>query len=525
MGLREPSRLHCVLRITCRRRVLHLLPLAALRAVALSGGVLLLLALLLEHVLIPRLQQQGQLGGAGWRQHNEVVRQGHAGMDRVDPAFPVTVGHGRLGQPIVVQSGVRSWNSQPVQVEKTTARRVLVLGDSFVTGSAYLTLNHQWWRQLALELSARGYDQVEVIAAGNSGFSTGEQLQLARQLVPIYQPDLIIWGYVSNDPDERLLRLAGSPLGDFAGQWVLERAFPRLMDQLERVRVRKMEKAGIQAGLTYAQWELALLAGENLARYGQTVAAVGQFQREASIPGLLVTLPNFPSVDHFTPRYAPVLPLWEQAGIAVCNLLPAFVARYGAAPATGPEAVAWGINPEDGHPGPRACRFFAVQTAQVLERDFPAALGPRRAAPAPPPLVINDWLPYSLKLTVDPANPLRYALRSPLFEAQLVRLPLDVPTSVLALQTPLPLAGLTLSGADLETARAWVSLLDESEGYDLQQWIELPMTRRGEDLVFTLPATLRRQRVSVIRLYAPTGLDRLLHLTLTPAAAEETPTP
>src|SRR4029434_5090068 len=99
---------------------------------------------------------------------------------------------------------LRHWSGEPPP-PADSRRTILVLGDSFVWGPPYLSLNHLWWRQLMIELERRGYRQVRVVAAGHSGWSTHRELECLEELLGEVKPDLVIWGYVTNDPDEKLI--------------------------------------------------------------------------------------------------------------------------------------------------------------------------------------------------------------------------------------------------------------------------------------------------------------------------------
>jgi hypothetical protein len=104
----------------------------------------------------------------------------------------------------------------PVDLNRKKSKRILVTGDSFVWGDGYANMNDLWWRQLERELARRGYGQIEVIAMGYPGLSTRDQLHAAMLVVPKFKPDLIIWGYTTNDPDEKMVpcyfRIPSSPL-------------------------------------------------------------------------------------------------------------------------------------------------------------------------------------------------------------------------------------------------------------------------------------------------------------------------
>ena len=506
--------------ISTRRNRLQVLPKEAVRAGLVSLVVVITSLALLDHVLLAYLERQGYISGIFWESQNRLVAEEHASMDATEL---YKIRKGLLAQISDPQAGVRAWTRSTVSKAKTKPRRILVMGDSFIWGSPYLTLNHFWWRQLALELDARGYGEVEVIAAGDSGLSTAEQLQLAKQVVPEYAPDLVIWGYVTNDCDEYLVPYERPLPPEFPGRTWLHFGMPRIMRLLEQRRVDKCQLQNFrrdeQRYDSYTAWELKLLDGANFARYRDTVRQVGEFQRSSGIPGILVTLPNSPSREYFECRYRPILPLWTEAGIRVYDLMPAFVEKFGDVSRAGPAVLAWGINPGDGHPGPRACRFLALQTAERLERDYPHVLGALSTSRAATMPAINDWLPASLDVKPDTEFPPGFLLTYPRNKSRLVTTNLGTATALVALETPMRLSEVILSGPDLRGGRVWISSLDREEGFDDQQWLDLGH-QAGAKLQWKLPPTAER-KVSVIRFVADmNGAGRKLKLQL--LSGEET---
>ena len=266
-----------------------------------------------------------------------------------------------------------------------------------------------------------------------------------------------------------------------------------------------------------------MLEGENLARYRETIAEARRFLEELQTPAFVMTLPVWPCREYYQPRYAPVLPLWREAGVAVHNPLDEYIRRYGNAPLRGPQAIAWGINPADSHPGPRATRFHAVMAADYLEQHHAEVLGPKDST-RPHELVINDWLPFDLNVRPEVPSLTRRGtllLDYPATTEFMPVLPLDEPTALVALRYPLPLERIELAGSGLSGARMWVSTLHPEEQYDQCQWRELPRAT-GSELSFAIPPDLAGQAVTMIRFAADVaGQQRELRMTLHQAAREQ----
>jgi hypothetical protein len=223
-----------------------------------------------------------------------------------------------------------------------------------------------------------------------------------------------------------------------------------------------------------------------------------------------MTLPQLPSREYFEPRYAPVLKEWRAASVTVVDTLDEFIQRYGDVPPTDPEAIRWGINPADSHPGPKATHFFAVMAADFLEANWPEALGAKDPS-RPHELAINDWLPFDLN--VRKVDEQTFELDYPATTAFMPRLPLDEPTALVAPRYPLPLRSIVLKGAGLKDAHVWVSTVHLGDAYDENEWHELRSTNAAGR--FELPSDLAERSVAEIRFSADfTGDNRRLQMLL-----------
>jgi hypothetical protein len=161
----------------------------------------------------------------------------------------------------------RSAGINPAQTKQRGGSRVLVIGDSFVWGDGYLNANDIWWRKVGRELHKRGYWNVEVVAAGFNGASTQRELAWVRAggLARLASRDLVLPGYVTNDPDVRDPEdnpLVKDIARDAPHWWVLEhsigRVAPNLSAQL-RQRLTAKWQAGVRGVYPYHEWELILL--------------------------------------------------------------------------------------------------------------------------------------------------------------------------------------------------------------------------------------------------------------------------
>src|SRR5437868_970915 len=162
------------------RRTLYIVPLRGIVYAAVSAATVFLVLICLDRFVLGSLEAGGWTAGELWARHNKVVEENDRRKTTTN------------------ECQLREWNGQPLPASQGH-RKILVMGDSFVWGPPYVTLNHLWWRQLAIELERRGYREVDVVAAGHPGWSTHRQVECARELIPAVKPNLVIWGYVTND--------------------------------------------------------------------------------------------------------------------------------------------------------------------------------------------------------------------------------------------------------------------------------------------------------------------------------------
>ena len=317
------------------------------------------------------------------------------------------------------------WRSagHPVEDRKSCSRRILVIGDSVAWGSGCANMNDVWWRQLRRELRRRGYWDVEVVAACRSSASTQDQLQWLREggLAARLQPDAIVCGYVTDDPD-----------------------------------------LGVPRTGSYPEWELSLLEGPNFEGYQRVVAELGQFRRSIECPLLVVTLPKKPSLAYFGPRYAKVAPVFERAGIPFHDILDELVAKYGKGRVS---KLTWQMNPACHQPGTRAAHFFAQAVADVLEAEHTESLGSRSASP-PEGLrpAINDWMPTALDVK-EVANGV-WRLAHPADDEHLLYMPLRTKHVLLSFELPVAVERIEVRSPAMQRAELFASVVDPQLGFD-----------------------------------------------------------
>lgn len=95
--------------------------------------------------------------------------------------------------------------------------RIVVIGDSVADGYG-LDLEDSFGKVLERTLNGPGAgldNRVEVIILAQGGYSTTQELFLLEHEAYRYDPDLVVWSYVLNDPAHPVYRGASGEVGDY----------------------------------------------------------------------------------------------------------------------------------------------------------------------------------------------------------------------------------------------------------------------------------------------------------------------
>lgn len=436
-------------------------------------------ALGVDRLVLPALEDSNYLESHKWSDENHLINHFIYLRNKANADCPI-------------------WRSDgmPVSEAKTKSKRILVMGDSFIWGDGYTNANTLWWKQLEKELNGRGYDDVEVIAAGLCGASTRTELDWLAKLVPAYKPDLVIIGYVTNDPDEvdewgrHFVWMIPKEHGDHASIFKpLEKLLPNLSGQLRQIHKVSMQKQLNGKGnyFEYADWELNILKGRNFEQYKKTVRDMSAFLKNSNLPAFVLTLPagfqnrssgnnQMQSADafyqsvqsYYSERHLPVKPVFEKAGIPFVDILDDFIASAKKDPSLSKmnTPLRLGINPGNGHPGPFATHFYAVKAADELESKYPQVLGSRSARKSTEKkIAINDWVPPFMGLTARGDNAFEFVY--PVDPAtQALFMPMRKRHVQFNLSTPASLRNIIVEGRGMSKVEVYGTFEDPKLGYD-----------------------------------------------------------
>jgi len=372
--------------------------------------------------------------------------------------------------------------------------RILVLGDSFVWGYGLSNMNQIWWNIMAAELERRGYD-CEVYAVGFVKTSTYDELVWLKDTTVLedIQPDIIIIGYVTNDPDLESLGMGfryylPSPFSSSARR-VFSSLFPNLSRQVDSMWMVKCSQTenphnNAEYGYTVLTWLEKLVEEGNLEKYNAyVVEPLGEFARALGVPLLIIPTPNQPTIANFESHYKSVLPLFEQAGLPVYNPLALFAGQY----SDTKYADYYHASPVDSHPGPATSLFLGQYAADVLEQEYGSIMtkSGSEGGQSAHLIEINDWMPYEVRPQPikESAGASQYAIAYPGRPSDFLRLPLKKGYIKLNFKYPVRISSVRIDGEDLLSAEMYTLAINGALGFDDQKPVSLG-ERRGTQCVW-----------------------------------------
>ncbi|MBQ6020074.1 MAG: SGNH/GDSL hydrolase family protein [Clostridia bacterium] len=299
---------------------------------------------------------------------------------------------------------------------------IVVLGDSFVWGYSCTDRNEVFWRLLENSLRAKGYN-VRVDAVATPGANSYEELAWLTEssLVRDLKPDLVVFGYICNDPETdegSRWDLAGD--GGLAEDVTLVDVTDdipcyRLLNKLLPNITRRLKNYVTAKTLYDREGEYLLtdtlspiLKGKNRAYFEEHFAKpLDDFAGKAPFRTVVMNLPPYPDNVLQKALYAPLHEIFGSCGnVTFYDCLDAFCHDFAAAK----HKNNYSINAADQHPGSATNYFYATYLEQVLTDEYADMFGePTGEDLRPNALLINDWLPYGvsprqLSLTRDSAE-------------------------------------------------------------------------------------------------------------------------
>jgi len=164
------------------------------------------------------------------------------------------------------------------------AYRIVVIGDSIAYGLTVDSLNESFPKLLEKKLNSRD-QRVDVITLAVPGYSTSQELVLLQEKALKYEPHIIIWSYVLNDPAHPVYHNANGEAGWYYYRPMLRSvSFVKKMMFLlnERIKVRDCGKEYHRL-LHCAYWDDVL----------SNIGKIGEVSEREGVPIIFMIHPVF----------------------------------------------------------------------------------------------------------------------------------------------------------------------------------------------------------------------------------------
>ncbi|CAN5354171.1 hypothetical protein BH09BAC1_BH09BAC1_26790 [soil metagenome] len=226
--------------------------------------------------------------------------------------------------------------------------RIAVLGDSFIWGDG-IPYEEIWSHKLE-QLILERYDSIEVMHWGKNGWSTKHEYEFYITEGYKYQPDLLLIGYVSNDPDMGLFLQRSQIVRQNYSWWFRE--YPNFSASL----------ASVLGQDQMDRWEQDLYEEPNIGLYTQVLARFDSVLKAHSVEYAFIITPNS-VMEEQKIKFQIVTRIMDSLGISNFNLQPKMIAHFG----TDFDEDILVANVANGHPGSVLTKVFADSTFKWLQ--------------------------------------------------------------------------------------------------------------------------------------------------------------
>ncbi len=355
-------------------------------------------------------------------------------------------------------------------------KRILIIGDSYLQGSGYTNINDTYFRQLQLELYNRGYYDATIYAVGKFGASTYDELKFLTDtnMIKEINPDLIIMGYVMNDPE--LDDKKGKPLVPSQSD---KNYFKKnaILKKINRIFPNITYKINDSLNEKYSQSEerrYDIIVNDYWSKKYDEVAVqpLGKYLNSLNIPSFVVTLPNKLS-ENVDERYK-VLDLFKKSQITTYNTVNYLRNIYQQNPTVYEKNTK--INLTNSHPGTFYTKYYAQYLANILEKNYKSSLGKKYSKQIDYKVSINDYIPSSIEpiLIKQTEDYSYYQINYPKDKFQMLRLPINKSYLKLNLEFPVELSKITVkTAASVKCVSLYLTYIDDLLGYDSQQMFKI----------------------------------------------------
>ena len=198
--------------------------------------------------------------------------------------------------------------------------RIVIIGDSVAEGLAAgwrESFGHILQRKLKESSSETKW---EVIVLARSGYATSQELVILRSEALAYEPDLILWSYVLNDPENPFYH------AEYVGTVVLRRPWCFLMHRADLALFFAAERIRARGGPAEYHQMLHNVYWDQVAA---NVTQIGQISRDHHVPIVFLIHPWFQGeqrIDDYRSLslHHRLAGLASQNGLTVVDLLDAY---------------------------------------------------------------------------------------------------------------------------------------------------------------------------------------------------------
>ena len=356
------------------------------------------------------------------------------------------------------------------------ALNIVVIGDSFVYGAYSLNRNETFWRVLENEMRADGI-RVNVYGVGMTGANAYEELSWLTDsdLVSKLNPDLVIFGYVYNDPDDS----AESSSED--SKWSKElpviskigKHFPNLYTRL----LTKISYKTMYSNKYSTEYFVSsigappILKGRFYEKYKKDfVEKLDNYAETADFPIAVMTLPVMQYSDVSEALFRPLEGLYKS-----CKNIRFYDCIKNFNNFTSSEHKKnYSVNAADFHPGSATNKFYADYIKDFIYSDFSSLITEsRKNYEANEKIIINDYLPRNISLVKSsdgytleyPAKNGDYNFYGKDYDEYFLVEPLGKPHIKLSFSQPVDIDSLKVNG-DFSDIEIYYTCINQKLGYD-----------------------------------------------------------
>lgn len=367
--------------------------------------------------------------------------------------------------------------------KKENEKRILAIGDSYVYGYGGDNFNYTWWKQLDLEIKKAGYSNVNVYGAGKHRFNTKDELEKIlknEDLMKRIDPDLIIIGYVPNDPEERAAdnfhNLVKEDWEEVKEENPIYKKNPSLyyelvdrMNSLDASEEELLKELGEKLG--FYRWDirnLIIVEGERFERYKNVLKDVDNRIKELDVPYFYLFLEN---LDFEYVRRANNKVYNAMKEMSIDAYYEPFNISEMLESVDSTDSSILYVNPKDLHPGLVWNVDCAKKTFDILKNDYGFLLEDAIIQNIDElELNINDTSPY-LKVNKIGDNVFEFEYPKiedeKTVESNFLYYPIEKNYIKLNLEYPKEIKKIILIGDNLKEAEIYVNTIDRDYGFDI----------------------------------------------------------